>query len=185
MLLVITISSAINTYAMSLFWMHMVEHLTLIMVVPALLVLGHPLSVLREAGPAELRPRADAIFSSWPVAVVTHPISGPMVYGATIFITHLTSFMDHMEVHPWLMTDEQVLYVVAGYVLLLPLIGEEPIRWRLPYLLRVVLLMVAMLPDTIVGIVLMQTDHDLFPAMERGHPPGLLHLCVICGPGAP
>ena len=44
------LGSSVDGYAMSLFWMHMIEHLTLIMVVPAFLVLGHPLTVLRASG---------------------------------------------------------------------------------------------------------------------------------------
>ncbi len=51
--LLFTVSSAIETYAMALFWDHMIEHLLLIMVVPALLVLGSPLTVVRAAATAE------------------------------------------------------------------------------------------------------------------------------------
>lgn len=43
------VASGIGSYAMSLFWMHMVLHLLLIMVVPLLLVLGHPITVTIEA----------------------------------------------------------------------------------------------------------------------------------------
>ena len=84
--------------------------------------------------------------------------------------THLTSFMDQMATHPWLMGAEQVLYVVSGYLFLLTLLGSEPIRWRLSHLARVVLVLLAMTPDTVVGIVLLQTNRDLFPVMEATHP---------------
>ena len=47
---------------------------------------------------------------------------------------------------------------------LLPLLGDEPIRWRPPYLMRLVVLFIAMAPETIVGIVLLQANHELFPA---------------------
>jgi putative copper resistance protein D len=170
-LLVVTVSSAVDTYAMALFWDHMVEHLMLIMVVPALLVLGHPLTVLRAAAATRGRGEAvDRVLRSAPVAVLTHPVVGMVVYGAVIIATHLTSFMDRMVVHPWLMDAEQWLYLVSGYLFLLPLIGNEPIRWKLPHLGRVMLILLAMTPDTVVGIVLMQANHDPFPVMEGAHP---------------
>src|SRR5690348_809806 len=156
-LLVATVSSAIDSYAMAAFWVHMVEHLMLIMVVPAFLVAGHPLTVLRAGVRPEHRARVDAVLQSGPVAVLTHPAVGMLAYAAVIIATHLTSFMDQMVLHPWLMPTEQALYVAAGWLMLVTLIGDEPIRWHLPYLMRFVLVLVGMVPDAVVGIVLMQT----------------------------
>ena len=147
------VASGVGAYAMSVFWMHMVLHLSLIMVVPALLVLGHPLTVLLEAFHGPARERAQRILHSWPVTVLSHPATGVLVYTATIIGTHLTGFMDTMAAHTWLMTSEQVLYVVAGYLFLLPILGDEPTKPNPPYLLRLALLVAAMVPDTIVGIV--------------------------------
>lgn len=155
--------SAVDAYSMSLFWMHMVEHLVLIMVVPALLVAGHPLTVARAAGGGRWQRGFDRVVRRGPVVLLTHPVAGLVVYGAVIFSTHLTPFMDHMSTQPWLMTAEQVGYLVAGWMLLVGTIGEEPIRWRTPYLLRLVILVAAMVPDTVVGIVLLQTDTAPFP----------------------
>jgi cytochrome c oxidase assembly factor CtaG len=170
LLLWVTVASAVGTYAMSVFWMHMVLHLTLIMVVPAALVLGHPLTVLvnvrRGAGPC----RRLRVARSRPTGLLTHPLTGLVVYSATIIGTHLTRIMDQMPRHAWLMTGEQVLYVVAGSMFLLPLLGEEPVRYRPPYLLRLAVLVAAMVPDTIVGIVLLQSNVDPFPDMMARHP---------------
>ncbi len=184
LLLVATVSSAIDTYAMSAFWVHMVEHLLLIMGVPALLVLGHPLAVVRASVPGSRRHRVDAVLQSWPVSVATHPLVGMLCYAGVIVGTHLTSFMDQMVLHPWLMPVEQVLYVASGWLMLLTLIGDEPIRWRLPYLLRFGLVFVGMIPDTVVGLVLLQTNNDPFPLMFAQHPgwaPAPLHDLQLGG----
>lgn len=169
-LLVATVSSAIDIYAMAAFWVHMVEHLMLIMVVPAFLVAGHPLTVLRAGVRPEHRARVDAVLQSGPVAVLTHPAVGMLAYAAVIIATHLTSFMDQMVLHPWLMPTEQALYVAAGWLMLVTLIGDEPIRWHLPYLMRFVLVLVGMVPDAVVGIVLMQTTKVPYPLMFAHHP---------------
>lgn len=163
LLLEATLASAIDAYAMAAFWVHMIEHLILIMCVPAFLVLGHPLGVLAEALPETGRRRWLAALRSWPVSVLVHPVIGLAVYSIVIVYTHLTDFMDDMSRHSWLMPTEQVVYVLAGCLLLISLIGDEPIRWRLPYLFRIGMLLVAMTPDTVVGIVLMQSDTNPFP----------------------
>ncbi len=169
--LLVTVSSAIDTYAMAIFWDHMIEHLLLIMVVPALLVLGGPIAAARAAASVRGREgRVDAVVLSWPVSLLTHPLVGFGLYAGVIIATHLTGFMDDMAQHAWLMHAEQWLYLVTGYVYLLPLIGNEPIRWQLPYLGRLGLLLLGMTPDAVVGIVLMQTTYDMFPLMEAGHP---------------
>ncbi|HET7387453.1 MAG TPA: cytochrome c oxidase assembly protein [Nocardioidaceae bacterium] len=183
-LLAFTLNSAIDVYAMAVFWDHMIEHLLLIMVVPALLVVGLPLTVWRDALTGRARTRLESVLESRPVAVLTHPIVGLGIYSLVIVATHLTSFMDQMAMHPWLMYVEQVLYLVAGYLFLLPLLGREPIRWRLPYLFRIALILVGMTPDTVVGIVLMQTQSDPFPMMFSMHPawaPAPLHDLEIGG----
>ncbi len=159
----VCLSSAVDAYAMSLFWMHMIEHLTLIMLVPAFLVLGHPLTVLRASGGPRWQEAFDRVMHSLPMSILTHPFVGMAVYAVVVFYTHLTPFMDRMAENPHLVVAEQLAYISAGWLMLLPLIGEEPIRWQTPYLLRLALLIVAMIPDTFVGIILLQTQKDPFP----------------------
>lgn len=169
-LLLGTVSSAIDTYAMAIFWDHMVEHLLLIMVIPALLVLGHPLTAMRAAASTQGRATTVDAFARWPVSVLTHPVVSFGLYAAVIIATHLTGFMDAMATHAWLMEAEQWLYLITGCVYLVTLLGTEPLRWQPPYLGRLVLILVGMTPDTVVGIVLMQTTRRTFPVMEGGHP---------------
>lgn len=167
-LLWLSLSSGLAAYGQLLFWVHMLLHLTLITVVPALLVLGHPITVVRDAlGPDRLRGPGGAALRGLG-AVALHPVVGLAAYTAVIVGTHLTSFMDHMDASPWLEPAEQALYVLSGWMLLTPLLGDEPIRSKLPMLGRVLLLVLAMVPDTIVGIVLLQTGENPYPRMFSG-----------------
>jgi cytochrome c oxidase assembly factor CtaG len=169
-LLLVSVSSAIETYSHLLFWDHMVQHLLLVMVVPALLVVGHPLTLIVHAGPTRLRAGVARALRSGPVAVLTHPLVALAIYTAVIVGTHLTSFMNAMATHEGLHDAEEVLYLVGGYLFLLPLLGDEPIRWRAPHLMRMVVLFIAMAPDTVVGIVLLQAPRELFPALAEHRP---------------
>ncbi len=176
--LAVTLNSCIEAYGHVLFWMHMVQHLLLIMVIPALIVLASPLSLLVAATPDHSVGKVRSVLTGRAVSVLTHPIAGLALYTAIIVGTHLTSFMQAMLTHMWVHEAEHVLYLVGGFIFLLPLLGDEPIRWRLPYLARIALLFLAMAPDTVVGIVLMQTHDEPFPAyadMHRTWGPSLVH----------
>jgi cytochrome c oxidase assembly factor CtaG len=47
-----------------------------------------------------------------------------------------------------------VIFLVVGYLFFLPIIGSEPIRWRLSYPARLILLFLVMPVDTFAGVVL-------------------------------
>ena len=155
--LTLTLASPIDRYAMSLFWLHMVEHLLLIMVAPTFLVLGKPLTVISAGLGREV--------GAWgrSLSLLVHPVVAFAIYAAVIVGTHLTGFMDSMSMHAWLMNAEQIGYLVAGFLLMEAMIGSEPVRWRLPYAGRLLFMLVSMVPDTLVGIVLMQSQHTPFP----------------------
>lgn len=177
--IVLTLASPIDAYAMSLFWVHMLEHLLLIMVAPTFLVLGKPLTVMGAALGREPKPWGTG------VSLIFHPIVALGVYATVIIGTHLTNFMDTMSMHMWLMNAEQVGYLIAGFLLMEAMIGAEQVRWRLPYAGRLLFMLVSMVPDTLVGIVLMQSETTPFPMYMSMRPDWALgaHQDVITAGG--
>jgi hypothetical protein len=49
---------------------------------------------------------------------------------------------------------EHVAFLVVGYLFFLPIIGTEPIRWRLSYPVRFIILVLVMPVDTFTGLIL-------------------------------
>lgn len=166
--LLITRVSAIDVYGMELFWLHMIEHLLLIMVVPVLLILGQP---LRLAGAA-----LDGVLRSRVVSFLTFPLVGFVLYAAVLIGTHLFGFMPAMAAHPWLHDVEVVLYLGAGYLFFLPLLGHEPLQRELSYPLRVFVLLMGMTADTVVGVLLMIQSHATTFATRDWGPSALSDL---------
>jgi putative copper resistance protein D len=81
-----------------------------------------------------------------------------------------------MFVHMWAHHVEQVLYVGTGLLVWWPVLSDEPLRWRLPYLLRMFALFAAMVPETIIGLALFQTATNPVPALDaRGWGPSPLN----------
>ncbi len=65
---------------------------------------------------------------------------------------------------------EHALFLVAGYLYFLPLIGREPIRWKVSYPTRIFLLFIAMPVDAFTGLVLGSESGNPFPSMADGRP---------------
>ncbi len=154
-----------------LFWVHMIQHLMLIMVAPWLLCLGHPVTLLVRACP-----RLGVVRRSRPYALVTAPLVGLVVYGAVLFGVHLSSFMDAMMGSPALMVLEHALYLGGGYLYFSQILTADSPARPTAYPLRLFSLFMGMSADTVVGVVLIQATHPPFPAYARMHPPW--------GPGA-
>jgi cytochrome c oxidase assembly factor CtaG len=161
---VIATQSSIGAYDDVLFWIHMVQHVLLLMVAPPFLLLGRPVTLLLHATRNPVHTVVKRIVRSRPISVLTFPLLGVIVYIATVVGTHLTGFMNLTLQHPLAHDLEHVLYLVVGYLYFLPLIGHEPIRWRLSFTTRLFLLVLAMPVDTFTGVVLTQANHELFPA---------------------
>ncbi len=70
-----------------------------------------------------------------------------------------------MNQHLWIHDSELALYLITGYLLLLPLVGEElTTDPPLAPFLSFVIVAFCMGPDTLVGVVLMMTRTALAPA---------------------
>ncbi len=182
--IVVATQSSIGAYDDVLFSMHMWQHLLLLMVAPPLLVCGQPVTLLLHASSNPLHSWVKRIVRSRPISFLTHPITGIALYAAVVVGTHLTSFMNVVLTDPWVHDAEHVIYLVAGYLYFLPLVGREPIRWRLSYPARLFFLFLVMPVDTFTGVVLIQTNHVLFPAYEGRRDWGPSVLSDVHGGGA-
>ena len=158
--------SGIGTYDDTLFWVHMIQHLMLIMIAPPLLVAGQPITLLLHASRNPLHTWVKKTVRSRPVHALTWPMFGVVAYAATIVGTHLTSFMNLVLTNDAVHNAEHVLYLVVGYLYFLPLLGREPIGWKVSYPMRLFLLFIAMPVDAFTGVVLGSETAPPFTSMR-------------------
>lgn len=168
--LVVALNSPVGRYSDVLFWVHMVQHLLLIMVAPMLLVWAQPVRLLREAGPPALAARLDRVLGGRPTRWLTAPLTGLALYTALVVLTHLTGFQQLSATHGGIRVLELAAYLACGWLFFYPLLGAELGPWSLPYLLRFVVLALAMGTDTLTGVALMLTSRPLAPAYAAAHP---------------
>jgi cytochrome c oxidase assembly factor CtaG len=149
-------NGSIAVYDQVLFTAHMAGHLALVMLAPALLVSGRPLTLALAASAPRRRERIERIVRGPVVALLTSPPVALASYAVVIVGSHLTGLMDTIMRNTWAGQVEHLVYVLVGCQFFSLVIGDEPLRWRLASPARWLLLAVAMAVDTFTGIVLLQ-----------------------------
>ncbi|GAA2211060.1 cytochrome c oxidase assembly protein [Nonomuraea monospora] len=161
-LLVFCTQSGLARYAKVLFDVHMIEHMTLSMVVPIFLVLGGPVTLaLRALKPAARRgdrgPREwiTTILHSRFTKVVTHPVVATAIFVASTYALYFTplfeSAMNEHLGHIWMTLH----FLLSGCLFFWVIIGVDPGPNRLPYVGRLLMLFVTMPFHAFFGIALM------------------------------
>jgi cytochrome c oxidase assembly factor CtaG len=151
---VVALQSGIGRYDGVLFWDHMIQHLLLIMVAPPLLIIGQPITLLLHASRNPLHTWVKRVIRSPAVSFLTWPGFGFAAYAATIVLLHLTAIANLVEQNRVAHDAEHIAFLVVGYLFFLPIIGSEPIRWRLSYPAKLILLFLIMPVDTFTGLIL-------------------------------
>jgi putative copper resistance protein D len=156
-------------YGRVLFSAHMVDHMMLTMVAPLFLVLGSPVTLALKA----LAPRRDGsrglrewllvfVHSKWS-QLVTHPLFAAANFAGSIILFYYSDLFgyamrDHvghelMNLH----------FTLTGYIFVLTMIGSDPLPRRLPYPMRLVLLLATMAFHAFFGVSIMGSDILLEP----------------------
>lgn len=165
--IVMALQSGIGSYDDVLFWDHMVQHLMLVMVAPPLLIFGQPITLLLHASRNPLHTWVKRVLRSPVVSFLTWPVFGFAAYAGAIVIGHLTAVANLMVSNQTAHAAEHVVFLVVGYLFFLPILASEPIRWRLSYPARLILLFLVMPVDTFTGLVLSYGNRG-----TPGLPPG-------------
>ena len=165
----VCLMSAIDRYGTTFFWIHMFQHLLLIMVAPALLVHGRPLILSLHATRNPWHTRIKRALRSRFVTLITQPLVTIAFYIVVVVGTHLTSFNELVITNRTAAVAEEFAYLLAGYLYLLSGFGEEPIRWRLSRPSKIVVLVLSMSIDTFTGITLLMTTRSPWPGYALQH----------------
>jgi cytochrome c oxidase assembly factor CtaG len=157
LVVVVATCSGIEPYGRVLEWMHMVEHLLLIMVAPPLLAIGSPLQLVAEALPERAAAGWRALLDRPVVGWLTSPPFAAGFYAVCVIGVHLTGLMDRAMDDQGVHVVEELAYLLAGMLLFQLVLGERPGPWQLSGGGRMALLALVTPVDTVVGVVLLQT----------------------------
>ena len=158
-----------NVYQEYLFSVHMLAHMALGMVVPVLLVPGAPVTLALRA----IRKRTDGtrgprewimiLVHSTYAHVISNPIVAAVLFAGSLFVFYYTSLFSwatttHLG-HYWMI----VHFLIVGYLFVQSMIGIDPVKGRLPYPMRLLVLLATMAFHAFFGLSIM-TSTSLFLA---------------------
>lgn len=149
-ILLYNVNGALVVYGKFMFSFHMTEHMILSMIIPIFLVLGAPMTLLLRAIPARTDGSMGArewalkiVHSKW-AAFVSHPIVAAINFALALLTFYYTplfrwSVADHVG-HMWMIAH----FLIVGFLFVESLIGDDPMRTRASYPMRLIALILVM-----------------------------------------
>ena len=162
-------SGAVAVYGKIQFSTHMVDHMSLTMIVPIFLVLGTPVTLLLQVLPS----RADGtrgprewilyLVHSRYSRAITHPIFAAVNFAGSIVVFYFTPLLEPaMRYH----AGHELMnlhFLLTGYLFALSLVDADPVPKRYPYPMRLVVLLATVAFHAFFGVALMSTETLLAP----------------------
>ena len=145
------ILTPVGARAMDFFTLHMIQHITLMMLTGPLLVLGTP---------STFHP-TNRIFK-----VLTHPWVSWLTYAALMIGVHLPVPHQLIMDNPWVHTFIEVpLYLLLPYLFYFNLLDRNLINRRISPALAVISLFLMMVPETLTGFFIYTAPKSLYNNM--------------------
>lgn len=162
--LIASLASPIDTIALELFSVHMLQHMLLLVVTAPLLLAGAPVRPLLRGLPLTVRRtviRAIARNTAFQALVhfVRHPLMAAALYVVGLYAWHVPALYDAALDHSAVHVIEHLWFLGVALVFWSVVIDPVPFRATLPYAARIpFLLLVGAAQNTILGGVLAFSD---------------------------
>ena len=140
--------------AIDTFWIHMVQHVCLMMLISPLIVLGSPIKVLVNSRDHRVKNIILGIGRNIFIRQLFRPEVGFLIFITILILTHFSPLADAGMVNPNVHEFELVLFLVGGFIYYYPVISGNPQPFNVPYAARVLSLFAMMLPETMTGFFL-------------------------------
>ena len=160
---------AVSLEAPVRFSVYAVELMALLLVVPFLMALGHPLRLALAALPPAGAERLRAALAGPAVRLFTQPIVGPLLLAVLPFAVFFTALMPASLEHPIVLSLLHLVLLLIGVGVLVPLWESQSLDARIPYALALLIAFIELLADALPGIIVRLDTHVL----AAGHFAGL------------
>jgi putative copper resistance protein D len=137
------------------------QHLLLGMVVPLLLALSAPVTLALQALDRRGQRSLLRALHGPLISAATHPAVGWALFGGTLVVLYLTPLFGLSLRNDWVHAAVHVHFLIAGAIFVWPLVGLDPIRWRLPYGVRLLVVLVAVPFHAFLGLALLGVETPL------------------------
>ena len=159
----LALTSPLDAQADELFFMHMVQHLLLLVVAPPLVLLSAPMIPMLRGTPRSIRRGLVApLARSFPVRrglrLVTLPLVAWSIYVVTLLGWHVSAPYDWAVENEAVHTLEHLTFAAAAFLFWWNVIDPIPLRPNLPYMARLPYIFVTTVPNFTLGAFLAFSD---------------------------
>lgn len=174
----IATQSFLATYDTTLFWVHMIQHMVLSMIVPIFLALGAPITLLLRVSGPRVHRLVLGVVHSRVAAVLTFPVVAGLIFVLNPFILYFTPLYQATLEHAWLHDLNHLHFVVVGCLWFWPLLGLDPMPRRMPYGFRMLAAFATMPFHAWLGVTIMSSSsliaEQWYTSLGRTWGPSLL-----------
>lgn len=161
----IVILGPVGAYDDIFLWLHMVQHVAILVLVGPLILLGAPvLLILRVSSRGIRRALIIPVLHSTVLGWLTRPAVGVVIFSVVLLGSHFTPFynyaLEHPVVHNYV---EHPVYLAASLILFYPLLPVNPSPRPVPHGLRVAALFSIAVPMVVTGFFIYTSRSLLYP----------------------
>lgn len=147
----IAVLSPLEHYGNQVLWINFAGFLVLTMMAAPLLVLSAPLTLAFRASSPPWRKRLRSLYRSRPVAFLTFPVASGLIFAAVTYTWQFSSLTDRAAENAFVRDAQLASLLFVSLAFWTPAICADPVRWRMPYPLRALYIMVEMAHKALFG----------------------------------
>ena len=153
-LMAIVLVGPIPHMAVNTFWVHMVQHILLMMLISPLIVLGSPFKLMLEADGGRATKAATWLAKIPFIRILFKAEVGFVLFLLVLIATHFSPLADAGMKNSNIHCLELILFLIGGVIYYYPVMEGNPKPYHIPYSQRVLSLFAMMLPETMTGFFL-------------------------------
>jgi cytochrome c oxidase assembly factor CtaG len=156
--------SGVGRYDTSLFSVHMVQHVLLMLVAAPLLALAAPITLILRVSSAGTRQRwLLPMLHSRVVRFMSHPVTAWIMFAAMMWAVHFSPLFEGSLEDPLIHDLEHVLFLTGALFFWWPAVALDPAPWRMRHPARIVYLFTQMTQNTFLAVVILNASAALYP----------------------
>ena len=151
-LLILILEGPIDFYAKEMFFIHMIQHLTLMVIIAPLLLSANAMPIFIWGTPKKMRsalskPFAGNSFSKKILTIITRPRYSLLLYVLNLYLWHIPFFYNLTLSSDTFHFINHAFFVFMALLLWWPIIGPAPVRRNLTIPQKIVYVLVAVTPS--------------------------------------
>jgi putative copper resistance protein D len=155
--------SGVARYDTTLFSVHMVQHVLLMLVAAPFIALSAPITlVLRLASSSTRRRWILPVLNSRVVRFLTFPVTDWIIFSGVMWASHFSPLFNAALEDPLIHYVEHALFLSTALLFWWPAVGMDPSPWRMGHPVRIVHVFLQMTQNTFLAVVILNVPTVLY-----------------------